>query len=346
MAGAVAAPLVGWGLKRAEEGATAFLEAPIDRILDWMIRLGFILLGTGGLMSLAGYFLKVQSGRALNDAGTIIANIAAIFSNVKYNPPQSPYKSVTTPNPLDDVVNFANDVWSGAQNAYNDVASGLGAIETALKDLPKAIYQTFIHIPGLMWDTAVGGLGGAIADVFIWLFPYLLVFGAILLVGGLILKWAWPRVKAAGAGVEVAAQDRFRYELDRHGWHPFQALEARIRGPAPHYAPGVSSVGGPTGEVAQAPPVLQEVPGASPRGDSPPAEPAPPESVPPEAPPSAPETPEGIQAPPEVEKPVPVGSSTEETEEVLGDGYTEAKDRMRAALRARDARPEGAAVGA
>ena len=310
----------------------------VDKILDWMVKLGVALLGAGGLMSLAGYFLKVQSGRALNDAGTVIANIAAIFSNVKYDPPQSPYKSVTTSNPLNDVVNFANDVWSGAQNTFSDVASGLGAVTTALEDLPKAIYQTFIHIPELFWDTAVGGLGGAVADVFIWLFPYLMVFGVILLVAGLILKWAWPRAKAAGAGVEGAVEDRWTYELDRRGWHPFLALEARIRGPAPHHAPGESSVGGPTGGVPQGLPGPVGAPGAVPAAVPPPPEPAPiPEVVQPH-----PTQTNALAAPPdepisddEPKKGYSGTTPTEEAEAKLGDDYTAAKDRMRAALRSR-----------
>ena len=337
MAAVFAAKVAQYGLRKAEAVAHDFAESPVDRILDWMVKLGAVLLGAGGLLSLVGYFLKVQSGRALNDAGSTIANIASVFSNVKYDPPQSPYQSVTTSNPLNDVVNFSNDVWARAQNAFSDVSSGLSAVGTALADIPKAIYQTFIHIPGLLWDTAVGGLGGAIADVCIFLFPYLLVFGAILLVAGLVLKWSWPRVKVAGAGLEGAVEDRWAYELDKRGWHPFRSLEARIRRPATAHAPGGPSVGQATGEVPQGPPVPSGGPGVAPTLAS-----LPPPSDLPSPPTEAP----ALSSPAETshEKQGVGGQTpTSEVEETLGDDYTAAKDRMRAALRSREtSAPAGA----
>ena len=318
MAGSMVAPVV----ERASEDPLGFV---INILLEW----GTGLLIVGSILGAVGFMGQTWAQKELNQSGQSAANMVNVFNNLS-NPAtpltQANYQSVTTPNPLQDAMNAAANAWTAVSGAAQAVGGTITDVWTAIQDAYRLVVNVVTQGPGV----ALHLLGGIIVDglsmVLIFVFPYLIILGSVLVALGAILYFvrvAWARV------MEPVVSEWW----DAKVLLPFQA---QLRG-----ALSLSS---------KAAPAAAEAPPAAP---SPPVAPLP-VPVPPEAParayveerrhegasPGAESHPETVIG---VEEPIHMDSigtlpaiSTEEQEASLGDGLTEAKDRLRAALRARD----------
>ena len=96
--------------------------------------------------------------------------------------------------------NFFGDTWSDVQAAGQDLAQ-IGAVMgtlaedvgIAIVDVAKALLGFTMHFPDLLWNGLVYGIGGAAADVMTWAFPWLIIFGGILLLASVVvqgIRWA------------------------------------------------------------------------------------------------------------------------------------------------------------
>ena len=96
---------------------------------------------------------------------------------------------------MQGVQNFFADAWSDVQAAGADVAQTGAVLGTlgedvaiGIVDLAKSFLGFVMHFPDILWNGLVWGIGGAIADVLTWVFPWLILFGGILLVASMV---AW-----------------------------------------------------------------------------------------------------------------------------------------------------------
>jgi hypothetical protein len=421
---AAALPFASSLLEKGKETLARVKDELVDDPLAWLVKIlrivGSVFLIVGFVLGTAGYYLKAAATTAANNEVGILGNIGQIFGNLKA-PSFTPAAGGTAPLSfsLQGIQNFFGDVWQDVQGAGSDVAQAGGVMGTlaedvgiALTDVAKAILAFVQHFPDLLWNGLVWGVGGALADVVNWLFPYLILIGAIL-VGISFAIWgiraAWRGILKAGwdeAWGEKQAELRgkvsgfFRkilhvkptsqsYEDLRHeqgsGWGT-----AGMRGPPSEGIPRLSLSQsswslGPSGDLAKPgrpsggsdlgipeggrePGVSETSTGEGTVGhDS--GRPSGGDSLPEQrrsavsdgrgeaggidpgsaeraiedvgkAPPAHPEPSEGIQvasssearAAPE-DLPLQEPPRRKELEKVLGDGYVEAKDRMRAALR-------------
>lgn len=183
-------------------------EAGIDP-WTWMgknlLRVGLGLVVTGFAMGTVGYFTKASATAAMNTETATLQNMAAIFSNI-VQPTFTPAPTGTAPvsASLQGIQNFAHDAWTDITAAGSDVAQAGAAIGTlaedvgiALTDVAKVMLAGVMHGPQLVWNGLVWGIGGSIADVLDWLFPWFIIVGAIMVVLGTVIlgaKKAWGSI--------------------------------------------------------------------------------------------------------------------------------------------------------
>jgi len=341
-------PAIGQKLMGLTEGIG---DDPIAWVVRTLLRFGSALLIAGLVLGTFGYFLKAAATASANNELSVLGNIGTIFSNIK-TPSFTAAATGTAPlsASLQGVQNFFGDAWQGVQAAGADIAQIGSVIGTlaedvgiGLADLAKAFLAFVMHFPDILWNGLVWGVGGAIADLLNWIFPWLVILGAALLVIGLVIwgvRTLWDHtVGAAWKNASSKWLDRRRAGAEKlfdrlfHNRPEEPILELPTRGTEPDLgiagAPAAANASvrqtGPEEDAPEALVSLADVPegtGAQPEAETQPAAKA--------APASTVETESlPLQEPPE----------REELEQTLGDGYTEAKDRMRAELRKKDQEP-------
>lgn len=212
----------------AEEWLGKFARDPLGEIASTLLEIGTALLVTGIVASSAAYLLSSYGQKSLQDAANEIGIVVATFNNVQYSPANSPMLPILGSNPAQDVSNFGNDIWNSFGNAGADVASGLSALSTAVGDIPKALLLAMSHGPMILWDGLVGVTAEALGDILTFLFPWMILFGAFFLAGGLICKlarYAWGKVRPDLAGLSDAWMDR----LTAPGLQRIREATARLR---------------------------------------------------------------------------------------------------------------------
>ena len=349
-------PAIGQKLKGLTEGIG---DDPIAWVVRTLLRFGSALLIAGLVLGTFGYFLKAAATASANNELSVLGNIGTIFSNIK-TPSFTAAATGTAPlsASLQGVQNFFGDAWQGVQAAGADIAQIGAVIGTlaedvgiGLADLAKAFLAFVMHFPDILWNGLVWGVGGAIADLLNWIFPWLVILGAALLVIGLVIwgvRTLWDHtVGAAWKNASSKWLDRRRAGAEKlfdrlfHNRPEEPILELPIRGSEPDVllaaAPAMADVSEPSvgqnGAVTMA-----DVPEPE-RGVE-----TSPEDVG-KASPGHPEDQGEVISPPETEPieteslPLQEPPEREELEQTLGDGYTEAKDRMRAELRKKDQEP-------
>lgn len=180
---------------------------------------GIILLGAGLLLGVLAYFLKAGATAAVTSLRGIYQQLAQIWSNIQA-PSFTPAATGTAPlsASLQGVQNFFSDASADLSAAGSDLSQIGGVIGTlgedvamGLVDVGKSIWTIGINFPGILWNGVVAVLGGGLADLLGWAFPYLILFGLISLgisIGlsivraGLLALWrdaiapSWKRAKA------------------------------------------------------------------------------------------------------------------------------------------------------
>ena len=339
-------------LRRARALEDQLSTDPIGYAIRASRRVGVGLLVAGFGLGAASWYLQAASTTAANNELNVMSNIRTIFGNIKgptFTPAATGTAPVLGPNPLQDVQNFFSDSWQDIQAIGGDMAQVGGVLGTlgedvamGIVDLAKAFIAFVLHFPDILWNGMVWGVGGAAASVMAWLFPYLIVFGGLLIILSIILevcRWTWgvtfgPGLRMARARIEERAEAAWgrllRIPLER-------AVEAVI--PAAPAAPGPPALSETSIEAPSRPPEPQTAPMPVPAPESGPEGPG--LSLPPEEPPTepAPGAPEGAGGeslpsegegapapPPEPTEPtvltVPTepetNGTTEATEEILG----------------------------
>jgi len=328
----------------------ALLEHPVSYFIRTARMAGAVLLVSGTILGVSGYYLKASATAAMNNELNVVGNIGTIFSNVK-TPTFSPAPTGTAPvlgsNPLADVQNFLGDAWQDVQAAGSDIAQIGAAIGTlgedagiAIADVAKALLAFVTHFPDILWNGLVWGLGGSLADVLNWVFPWLLIFGAVLIAASLIAQGLLSLWNATvGAGLKASWSEfsarqasawKTRFDRILRNPAPSDLEEAPARALAPVPPPPAPGSNTPAEISVETPPLLNETPGPTPIGAAT-AEDGQPPPVPAESPGAAPGP--ILSSPPDrtpEEIPIPAGWTKEETEEYLGEAETSRRDAVKA----------------
>lgn len=332
-------PLLGDKLQSFTAGAS---DDPIGWLTRTLMKFGTAILIAGFAIGTIGYFLKAAATTAANNEKAVIGNIGTIFSNIKA-PSFSAAPSGTAPvtASLQGVQNFFSDAWQDIQGAASDVAQIGAALGTlaedvgvGLADVAKALLAFILHFPDILWNGLVWGIGGAIADLLNWVFPWFVILGAALIVTSLVIHGArllWDRTLGAAWRSSSAKWLERRKEsaervFDRvfHNRPAPRPIEMPVLPPLPEVPPAAPDV--PMAGL----PAFSGGPVDSAGGEVSPGSKA-------EALPAIPEpTPELPPMPAPEDLPLQEPPTQKELEKELGDGYTRAKDRMRAVLRGQD----------
>jgi hypothetical protein len=210
------------------EQAAAALEDPLAYFIRVSRRVGAGLLVAGVGLGVGAYYLQAAATAAMNNETTVLGNIGTIFSNIQA-PSFTPAALGSSPvsASVAGVQNFFGDAWSDTQAAGADVASIGSVIGTlgedvgiGLADLTKAALAFVMHFPDILWNGLVWGVGGSIAAILTWAFPWLILVGGALIVASLIAQGAralWrPTI---GAAWEEAWGERSAQIRDKaKGW--------------------------------------------------------------------------------------------------------------------------------
>jgi hypothetical protein len=312
------------GQTLAQRLGSQFERDPLLWLEEKLWKWGWGLLALGFILSAVGFLLRTGAMRAINDEQAFLAQEQAIFSNL--GAPALPSLSW----------NVGQDIGIVAGDAAKIAAWVPGEIYNGIKDVGQSIWLGLKNLPRLLWDDAAIVVGMLFGNLFDYIFPFLIVFGAIMVVVAMALRFVRSVIVPR---VHIAARARFQKviaePLDR--WFGTQAqIPAAVQERAA--TERVETIGGEETTAAEA--AAAEQLGRSSAPEAPPAAPAavpPPETPPPLEPPGEPPAPP--EGPPEggSEPPLPVGTPTEETEEQLGEiPYSDAKMRLRAALKARE----------
>jgi len=328
MAAVLAQPVMAFAHRQAQ----ALEEDP----WAWMARTclkagaGFLFAGFG--LGTGAYFLKASATAAANNETRVIGNIGAIFSNIKA-PTFKPAATGTAPLTanLAGVQNFFSDAWKDVQGAASDVAQIGGVMGTLGEDLAdgfidaaKAFMAFVMHFPDILWNGLVWGIGGAVADLMSWLFPWLIIIGVVLVLVGAVIsagsrlwnagvKPAYDRASGRWLARREAKVEGF---FDRVFHNPPLAIEAPPSSPA---GPAAEDQGVP-GAERYVPPAPTEAPPATPDGVGPKAESPPPHSetpVPGQI--STPTPPPSVQVSVKMPEPAPGVMTRPEAEAYFGD---------------------------
>ena len=271
----------------------------------------FLIAGFG--MGAAGWYVQAAATTAQNNEMGIVTNLGAIFSNIKpitFTPAATGTAPVLGPNPVQDALNFYSDAKRDVQAISSDLSQIGGVLGTlgedvamAIVDIAKSILAFVLHFPDILWNGMIWGIGGAIANVLLFLFPYFIVVGAALMAISFMLegvRWGWGTFITPGIEIaEADLQERVRARWTRLLIHKAPAPPEALPEPIPATFEPVSNVE----PVTEEPPIQKEAPEAV-------------EEVK-EAPAEVPKVEEAPAPPPEETVPVPTGS-TEETEAILG----------------------------
>lgn len=245
------------GVDAAARELQQLYEDPIGFAIRVCRIIGTILLGVSLAAALTGYYLRGEATRAHAEAGSQIANIGAAWGRVEGafqnlqaipNPLANGNASITTSNVLTDVENFGSDVANDFNGVVNSLGVAVADLGQAIADIPsglvaagQALGTSILTAPGLIWNELVWGLGGTVANVLLWIFPYLAVAGAILWglsIGLWILRDAlsatvvpaWRQARARWAErIQARIQPSFdRLFGNRPGVHEKQGVSAEI----------------------------------------------------------------------------------------------------------------------
>ena len=338
MAAAAGAMGVGFAdrqLARLEADPAAYLSRSLMR--------GGAGLIIGGLaMGTVGYFMKAAATTAANNDVATLQNLGSIFSNIQA-PTFQPSATGTAPlSPtIQGVQNFFGDVWKDIGAAGNDLAQIGGVMGTlgedvanGFIDIAKAVLGFVMHFPSLLWNGFVYGIGSAIADVFNWLFPWVVIIGAACLLIGLGIHlgsraWnaiagpAWERSSGKWAARQEAKAERGFDRIFGNFKHETKVPVAPEPVAALSGPPEASEMGGQTGTgpvgaaEAALPPSADEAPSG---GPEPPVFPSVGQSADAgNGPPGPPAAQVGPPAPPGPPEPAPGVMTRAEAENYLGD---------------------------
>jgi hypothetical protein len=353
--------------QKFQSGLQAASQDPVGYFAGQLIEWGAIFAGIGVGLGILGNYAGLYANKAKGDAGQNIADVTSMWQPAPYNPPQAPLLSVTSANPAQDIANLGQDAYRLVSNFASDIWTGLTDIGADIDSIAKVIAAAITHGPLIIIDELIGLLLAAISDIFILIFPACIIIGCIMIAAGLVLKLAkWI--------YEKYVEPRFLLAVDHFIGQPIgefmDSLDASLgimtkpSRPAPMSEPsnGVIPPLKPPNAPNEAPakPTGVETPLPPP---SPPLQPTPPipspkleSSVSPEdaATRSALDTRDQVPAP-IITGSAPVTSVTEEhelkietkretlipiptedQEEQLGSALDQARDRMKAQMRAKD----------
>lgn len=311
---AAASSLGAEGLDLAAKGVAWLTTSSAEELAKMLLKVGAGLTIGGFALGTVGYFSKAASTAAANNETQVLSNIGSIFSNIQA-PTFTPQAMGTAPlSPtIQGVQNFFSDSWQDVQGVAGDVAQIGGIMGTlgedvaaGFIDIAKALLAFVMHFPDILWNGLVWGIGGAVADILNWLFPWIVIMGlacmaigAVILVAskswGLIAKPAWERSSGKWAARQEARMEAGFDRLFGNFKHETKAIVAPEPVPAlPAPAPAVVGQNEPVvghieaaenvGKVAPGPP---ELPGDVPA----PLEPVPQAPAAAPAPAPIPETP-------------------------------------------------------
>lgn len=331
MAAAVAGPALSYAQRQYEE----FSQDPIVYFIQVARKVGLVSLIAGIVMGTIGYYLKASATAAGNNAVSVLQNLGGIFSNIQA-PTFKPAATGTAPLSwsLSGIQNFFGNAWQDIDAAGADLAKVGGVMGTlaedvaeGLIDMAKAMLGFVMHFPTLLWDGLVLGVGGSIADILNWAFPWFMILGAGLLVASLVaqgIRAVWrPTVGAAWS-------ESFSEWSDRRRMAAKARFDKILRNPPPEAPAAALAVPGPENVAGNGPPsppagsVDGIVPPALPALEAPAAPPAPVEKI-------------VIQEPPDVQVTVqaPPGQLTQaELEKALGEAFDQVQQERRAERRA------------
>lgn len=197
-------PAGAWAGRQAE----AFSEDPWAYMARTFLRVGAGLVIGGFAVGTGGYFLSASATKAANQEKQVIANMGNIFSNIK-SPTWKPAATGTAPVSftLKGIQNFGQDAWSDLQAGANDLSQIGGAMGTlgedvanGFIDVAKSLLAFVMHFPDILWNGLVWGIGGALADLMNWIFPYVVILGAALVVLGAVMVLAERAAEPLKAG--------------------------------------------------------------------------------------------------------------------------------------------------
>lgn len=222
MAAALLAPVGEFASRKARSFAQEIQQDALGYFQGATRKIGAGMLVAGVACGLVGWYLQAAATTAANNESTVLYNIGTIFSNIKaptFTPAAMGTAPILTANPLADIQNFFSDAWADITGLGADVAQVGGILGTlgedvamAIIDVGKAILAFVMHFPDILWNGMVWGVGGAVATILNWLFPYLILFGLILIgvsIGLGAVKWAWTSfVKEPFASSLGKLQDR------------------------------------------------------------------------------------------------------------------------------------------
>jgi hypothetical protein len=355
------------GLAGAARAELAQVEDdPLGFIIKAMRVFGVIFLAVACLCGVIGYYLKGESVRSKNEAGTQAqtvlnawGNVGAQFNNLLPldNPLENGNASITGGNVLSDLSNLGSDIVNDVEGVAGDLWTGVQDLGKALEDIPPAIWAmgtalgtTGLTVPSLLWNELVYALGGSIANVMLWWFPYALAAGIGLLLGSMALSMARSTWRITAMEAYKDQQRIWAARQRKKIWEPLFARAFRnpapttgkpepvplpaeaVNGPPPEPG-GVMTTLGPSAEPVPtpAPIVGQEADATKPSGTTN------------STPEGAVIQPEGPEAPDVPDRPSPLAedeeeeeyegpATTEDVENVLGN-YPDAKTRMKILLR-------------
>ncbi len=318
------APVVSYTGQKASEVAHAIAEDPWGWTSRALIKTGLGLLVGGFVIGTTGYFLAAEATKAGNAEKALLGSMGNIWSNIKA-PSWKPAPSGTAPLTfsIQGVEDLGSDLKSDFDAGMSDLGQIGGAIGTvgedivqAVCDIGKTLFAFVTHFPQLTWNGLVWTVGGGMADLMNWAFPYLVLLGAALLVAGVLMMLG----KKAAAPLEEGASRSFAKWRERRAVAAERFFDRALRNPAP---PVLEAVPAAEAQRTQ----TEEVGGggfsAPHPTESVPAEPGPPSPSPETPGDTAPEAP-AVSGPPEVtvevSVPPPAGVPTrQELEDHLGE---------------------------
>ena len=340
MVAAAFAPGLSWAQQEMQRQSEAFSLDPLAYFIQMARKVGIVSLISGIVLGIVGYYLKAAATGAMNNEASTLQDLANIFGNIK---PLTFKPSPTGTAPLSfstaGVQNFFNDAWTDVKALAGDAAQIgqlLGTLgedtAIALVDLAKVGLGFVMHFPDILWNALVWGVGGSLADIINWVFPWLLILGGGLIFSSLVaqgVRWAWRSTIGAAwqeSSAEWAgrARGRVKARFDRILGNPRpEAAKPSSGAPGPEIShetpppepstpalePGRAVPGVPATEAAS---VAGEAPTPASALAAPPSEPTP-------EPPAGPLEVKVVELPP--------GQLTEpELEEALGKAFVEARD--------------------
>jgi hypothetical protein len=226
MAANLASGAAGAAIGATERGFDWLTTSSAEQMAKTLLKVGAGLVIGGFGMGTLGYFSKAAATAAMNNETQVIGNIGAIFSNIK-SPTFTPSATGTAPlSPsVQGIQNFFGNAWSDVQAAAGDVAQIGGIMGTlgedvadGFIDIAKALLAFVMHFPDILWNGLVWGVGGAVADLLNWIFPWVVLIGAACIVIGTVIllasriwgavaKPAWDRSSGKWASRQEAKME-------------------------------------------------------------------------------------------------------------------------------------------